>query len=135
MPPKKQGPKPRHTILLIQEGSTQTRTYYDYENVPAATEGLWKTLHDMRLGVCKLYEGKLKKQNPNKKNIVYNVTDLFSWIDQLTDLSCLVYVLHIYIGIDNVRFNPENNSYFPHDKEWIKARALDNLKKQMNQNE
>ncbi len=46
-------------------------------------------------GICQLFEVKLKQSNPDRKNIEYSVSDLFSWIDGLTDLSCLVYVFII----------------------------------------
>lgn len=42
------------------------------------------------LGVCKIYEEHLKKQNPNTPAITYDISQLFDFIDQLSDLSCLV---------------------------------------------
>jgi len=43
-------------------------------------------------GVCKIYEEHLKKQNPNTPCITYDINQLFDFLDQLADLSCLVYV-------------------------------------------
>jgi|EP01044_Picomonas_judraskeda_P003972 hypothetical protein len=44
-------------------------------------------------GVCAMYEQKLKAQNPAQRNISYDISDLFFFIDSLGDLSCLgVYI-------------------------------------------
>lgn len=40
--------------------------------------------------LCALYEKELKALNPNVRNITYDVADLYTYIDQLTDLNCLV---------------------------------------------
>eukprot|EP00164_Ancoracysta_twista_P005067 GFYU01006897.1.p1 GENE.GFYU01006897.1~~GFYU01006897.1.p1 ORF type:complete len:106 (-),score=33.39 GFYU01006897.1:210-527(-) len=99
----------KHTIVLIQYTPNRTtRTYHDYE-----------TVADAMNGICQLYEQKLKNMNPNYRNITYDISDLFTYIDQLSDLSCLV-------------FNPQVNSYVPYSKEWIKTRIYTHLKKQAN---
>ena len=36
-----------------------------------------------------MYEQKLKAQNPSHRNITYDISDLFFFIDSLGDLSCL----------------------------------------------
>lgn len=41
-------------------------------------------------GVVGLYELHLKKLNPNVKTIQYDVQDLFQYLDELADLSCLM---------------------------------------------
>lgn len=48
-------------------------------------------------GVVKMYESKLKQLNPNMKNITYDIQELYNYIDSLTDLSALVYVLRIFL--------------------------------------
>lgn len=48
-------------------------------------------------GVCKIYEEHLKRQNPNTPSITYDISQLFDFVDQLADLSCLVYV-HFYFN-------------------------------------
>lgn len=71
-----------HTILLVQPGpKPESRTYSDYESVNECMEG-----------VCKIYEEHLKRLNPNTPSITYDISQLFDFIDQLTDLSCLVWV-------------------------------------------
>mmetsp|Transcript_64486 Transcript_64486/g.181421 ORF Transcript_64486/g.181421 Transcript_64486/m.181421 type:complete len:107 (+) Transcript_64486:72-392(+) len=98
----------RHTIVLVQfEEQKETRTYIDYEGVPEALDG-----------VCQLYEQSLKSVNPKLRSITYDISDLFSYIDQLGDLCCLV-------------FNPQSNSYIPHNKEWIKAQVFTHLRSQV----
>ena len=42
------------------------------------------------LGLCKIFEEHLKRVNPGKAQITYDIAQLFDFIDQLTDLCCLV---------------------------------------------
>eukprot|EP00440_Ansanella_granifera_P004150 gb/GFBE01004502.1/.p1 GENE.gb/GFBE01004502.1/~~gb/GFBE01004502.1/.p1 ORF type:complete len:108 (+),score=24.98 gb/GFBE01004502.1/:1-324(+) len=100
----------KHTLLLVQfDDSKEARTYVDYASVPEALDG-----------VCQLYEQSLKASNPGLRSTTYDVTDLFSFIDSVGDLSCLV-------------FNSRTNAYVPHNKEWIKANVFDHLKAQVQQ--
>ncbi|XP_019697463.1 enhancer of rudimentary homolog isoform X1 [Harpegnathos saltator] len=88
-----------HTILLVQPGHRpETRTYSDYESVNECMEG-----------VCKIYEEHLKRRNPNTPTITYDISQLFDFVDQLTDLSCLVY-------------QKSTNTYAPYNKDWIKEK-------------
>lgn len=43
------------------------------------------------IGICGLYERKLKDLNPAIRNITYDIADLYNFIDGLTDMSALVY--------------------------------------------
>lgn len=43
-----------------------------------------------RWGVCHIYEEHLKQSNPQTPSITYDISQLFDFIDSLTDLSCLV---------------------------------------------
>lgn len=47
-------------------------------------------LHAFLSGVCKMYEEHLKRMNPNSPSITYDISQLFDFIDDLADLSCLV---------------------------------------------
>lgn len=47
----------------------ESRTYVDFEDVPAALDG-----------VCQLYEQNLKVSHPTLKSISYDVSDLFGFI-------------------------------------------------------
>lgn len=88
-----------HTILLVQAANRmETRTYSDFESVNECMEG-----------VCKIYEEHLKRKNPNTPTITYDISQLFDFIDQLFDLSCLVY-------------QKSTNTYAPYNKEWIKEK-------------
>uniref|UniRef100_A0A8C7CHL7 Enhancer of rudimentary homolog n=2 Tax=Oncorhynchus TaxID=8016 RepID=A0A8C7CHL7_ONCKI len=70
-----------HTILLVQPTKRpEGRTYADYESVNECMEG-----------VCKMYEEHLKRMNPNTPSITYDISQLFDFIHDLADLSCLVY--------------------------------------------
>ena len=68
-------------------------------------------------GICQLFEQKLKMDHPNTRNITYDVSDLFRYIDSLADLSALVY-------------NSQIRAYEPYNKDWIKNRVFAHLKKQ-----
>jgi hypothetical protein len=67
-------------------------------------------------GICKLYELHLKKLNPNKTTVRYDVSDLFQYVDELGDLSCLMY-------------DAKTSSYVPYGREWVKTSLLKRLKK------
>ncbi|CAM6081761.1 unnamed protein product [Calypogeia fissa] len=96
----------RHTIVLMQPMTNRaTRTFMDYNSVSSAMDG-----------ICGLFEKKLKDLNPQLRNITYDITDLYKFIDSLTDLSALV-------------FDPTLNAYIPYDRQWIKHRAFQHLKK------
>merc|ERR1712066_119866 len=95
----------QHTIVLIQPTKKPDgRTYSDFKGINEAMEG-----------VCKLFEEHLKRQNPTKPQITYDVADLFDFIDTLPDLCCLVF---------------EGDRYAPYNKEWIKERIYIMLRKQ-----
>mmetsp|Transcript_1960 Transcript_1960/g.5451 ORF Transcript_1960/g.5451 Transcript_1960/m.5451 type:complete len:107 (+) Transcript_1960:58-378(+) len=95
----------RHTILLLQKGDTKSRTYLDFESMTQA--------YDYVVG---MYEQRLKELNPSRKHMEYDVTDLFAFMDALTDLSALVY-------------HPESGMYEPGGKEWLKGQIFEHLKK------
>lgn len=96
-----------HTILLVQPGKKpEGRTYSDYETVNECLEG-----------VCKIYEEYLKKMNPNSPSITYDISQLFEFIDQLADLSCLVY-------------DKATHQYAPRNKLWIKEKIFVMLRQQ-----
>ena len=46
-----------------------------------------------RADLCNLYEKELKTLNPGVRNITYDIADLNTYIEQLTDLNCLVYAI------------------------------------------
>ncbi|KAL5009417.1 hypothetical protein ScPMuIL_014998 [Solemya velum] len=96
-----------HTILLVQPSTRpDTRTYSDYESLNECLEG-----------ICKIYEEHLKRQNPESPSITYDISQLFDFIDQLTDLSCLV-------------FQKNSGLYIPHNKDWLKEKIYVMLRKQ-----
>lgn len=67
-----------HTILLVQPGARpETRTYSDYESVNECMEG-----------VCKIYEEHLKRRSPNTPTITYDISQLFDFVDQVSNETC-----------------------------------------------
>jgi len=100
----------KHTIVLVQFSKNKsTRQYDDFETVSQAMDG-----------ICKLYEQKLRMQQPNARNITYDIADLFSYIDGLADLGALI-------------MDPKTNAYTPRNKDWIKNRVFKHLQKMANQ--
>jgi len=94
-----------HTIVLLQPvPKPSSRTFMDYDAVHLALDG-----------VCELFERRLKDLHPNSRNISYDVQDLFTFIDGLTDISMLV---------------QEGGVYRPFDRNWIKERCYNHLKRQ-----
>lgn len=93
-----------HTILFVQPSDLKSRSFSDFES-----------LNDCVEGVCKMYEEHLKTANPDSTTITYSIEELFRFIDQLSDLSCLV-------------FQRITNSYAPYNKEWIKAKIYELLR-------
>ena len=113
-----------HTILLLQStNKLDSRTYSDYESVDECLES--KNMNAIRklsyiwfnLGVCKVFEEHLKKRNPTSPSITYDISELYEFIDQISDLSCLV-------------FQKQTGEYKPHNKEWIKQEIFQLLRKQ-----
>ncbi|KAK3538217.1 hypothetical protein QTP70_033112 [Hemibagrus guttatus] len=102
--------KMSHTILLVQPTKRpEGRTYADYESVNECMEG-----------VCKMYEEHLKRMNPNSPSITYDISQLFDFIDDLADLSCLVY-------------RADTQTYQPNNKDWIKEKIYILLRRQAQQ--
>jgi len=96
-----------HTIILCQFGSKlSTRQWSDYETPGEAMDG-----------ICQMYEFRLKQLNPERRKITYDISDLFTFVDSLPDLSALV-------------FDSRVNAYVPHNKDWVKNRVYEHLKTQ-----
>ena len=75
----------------------------------------------VRAAVCGLYEKELKALNPQVRNITYDISDLYQFLDHLGDLSCFV-------------LEPDRGaSYLPKGKDWIKKEVFRHLKAQAGQ--
>uniref|UniRef100_A0A1I7U724 Enhancer of rudimentary homolog n=1 Tax=Caenorhabditis tropicalis TaxID=1561998 RepID=A0A1I7U724_9PELO len=86
-----------HTILLLQPtDNIESRSWSDYEST-----------NDCLEGICKVYEEYLKKRTPTEPSITYDISDLFEFIEDLKDLSMLVF--------DNTTY-----TYVPHNKQYVK---------------
>ena len=95
-----------HTIILYQSSKSQsTRRYQDFPTLAEALDG-----------VCKLYEAQLKRLNPKLNHIQYDISDLFQYVDDLPDISFMV-------------FDDQTTSYVPRGRKWIKRKVLNRLKK------
>ena len=65
-------------------------------------------------GVLSLYEERLRQLYPNRKKVTYDMNALCEYIDNLQDLSALV-------------FDGRSKKYQPYGKEWIKAKLFNVL--------
>nr|GLL44400.1 enhancer of rudimentary homolog [Ipomoea trifida] len=72
----------------------------DYDSITQAMDG-----------ICALYERKLKELNLP----IYDISDLYNFINGLVDTSALVYDHSI-------------QAYLPYDRQWIKQKTLQHLK-------
>uniref|UniRef100_A0A8R7URL5 Enhancer of rudimentary homolog n=1 Tax=Triticum urartu TaxID=4572 RepID=A0A8R7URL5_TRIUA len=96
----------RHTIILMQPSQNRSsRTFMDYNSINHALDG-----------ICGLYERKIRDINPMIPNITYDITDLYNFIDGLADISALVY-------------DHEIHAFLPYDRQWIKQKLFQHLKK------
>lgn len=57
------------------------------DNLSVLPPHIFETIY---AGICGLYERKLKELNPAVRNITYDISDLYNFIDGLADLSALV---------------------------------------------
>eukprot|EP00949_MAST-11_sp_MAST-11-sp1_P002869 g2869.t1 len=101
------GDKAKHTILLIQLSTArESRDFQDFNSVEDAING-----------IVNIYEENVKALNPNLPRITYTIEDLYSFIDDLAEVACLVYT-------DSIK------AYAPHGKKWIKSKVLKFMEKQ-----
>ena len=42
------------------------------------------------VGICKIYEEYLRQMNPHTPSITYDISELFKFVDNIFDMSCLV---------------------------------------------
>jgi len=69
-----------HTIILVQYSKDLgSRTYLTFPQEIKAMDAL-----------VKMYEHKLKELNPQVQHITYDISDLYNYLDSLTDLVALV---------------------------------------------
>ena len=82
----------RHTILLAIHTTIGSRTYLDNPS-PTAFDN-----------ICNLYETSLKAANPKATSISYDISDLYTFLDNFVDISILVYhePVHGYLPRDRV---------------------------------
>ena len=139
MPPRG-GQQAAHTIILVQyTNSYQTRSYLDFPTVDAAMDGMqlfcilnlfFGYLCSFSFIVCmssfvflyptaivKMYEHKLKELNPSVQNITYDISDLYTYIDNIHDICGLV-------------LDRASNKYDPKDRSWIKNSVFQHLRSQ-----
>jgi hypothetical protein len=64
-----------------------------------------------------MYEHKLKELNPSVQNITYDISDLYTYLDNLHDICSLV-------------LDPATNKYDPKDRTWIKQKVFQHLRSQ-----
>ncbi|XP_024528033.1 enhancer of rudimentary homolog [Selaginella moellendorffii] len=100
----------RHTIVLFQPyPNRSSRTYMEFDSVYQSMDG-----------ICGLFEKRLKDSNPTVRNLTYDVSELYEFIDALPDLSALI-------------FDTDLQAYVPYDRSWIKLRVYQHLKKYASQ--
>ncbi len=101
--------------LVSDLGCLLSARCYEKHGTCPASNTLWCA------GLCKDFERKLRGLNPSMATITYDVVDLYAYVDQMADISALVYA-------------PEPNAYIPCNKEWIKKQAYLHLRNQGGKN-
>ena len=94
-----------------------SRSYLDFDSINDALDGKIKIMMIMYVGMCQIYEQKLKIMNSEAPQITYDLADLITYLDSLKDLCCLTY-------------NDIQKVYIPHGRDWIKSKIYMSLKKQ-----
>lgn len=99
-----------HTILLIQfnQSDTCSRTYIDFDTVGGAMNGIAQ-IYEQRLSTS-------KQMASDDSPVEYEMRDLVKFLDNLADLSCMVW-------------DDTQNIYIPHGKDWIKSRLYAFIKR------
>mmetsp|Transcript_5159 Transcript_5159/g.7147 ORF Transcript_5159/g.7147 Transcript_5159/m.7147 type:complete len:113 (+) Transcript_5159:102-440(+) len=101
------GANARHTILLVQPNDRKdSRTFHDFDAIAHACDG-----------IVKMFEDHLKFMFPNQPNIQYDISDLFKYMDDLWELSGLI-------------FDNQIGAYIPEDRESLKQRVFNYLRNQ-----
>eukprot|EP01086_Lenisia_limosa_P003957 TRINITY_DN18786_c0_g1_i1.p1 TRINITY_DN18786_c0_g1~~TRINITY_DN18786_c0_g1_i1.p1 ORF type:complete len:102 (-),score=15.63 TRINITY_DN18786_c0_g1_i1:44-349(-) len=97
-----------HTIILIQQTPDEdSKIYSDFTSLKFALDGL-----------CHRYEAHLKRRNPSYREITYDISHLYDFIDHWEDIACLV-------------FDSNTGQYRPMTKSWIKTQLLNHLRSQL----
>lgn len=97
----------RETLLLMQKGpELESRTFFNFDSVEQCLEF-----------IVKLFEDRLRSQLSSKENFTYDLGQLFSYVDGVPDMFCLVY-------------NEQGRNFTPHGKDWIKSKLYKILSKQ-----
>jgi len=99
--------KTNHTLVLIQPGGEETRTYSDFDSIKEAMEG-----------ICYIFELYIKQSDSNLTTITYDVKQLFDFIDSLKEIVCLV-------------FEETLSTYSAYNKDWIKEKLYMMLRRQI----
>jgi len=62
-----------HTILLIQFAADGDKLFEDFDSIS-----------DMCRALCRMFEELLKAKNTNKREISYDLSSLYEWLDGVT---------------------------------------------------
>eukprot|EP00064_Thunnus_orientalis_P001887 superscaffoldBa00000130_g1891 len=101
-------------------GAQMVPSVQDPRSHESTMRGFVPYVQEAHSGVCKMYEEHLKRMNPNSPSITYDISQLFDFIDDLADLSCLVY-------------RADTQTYQPYNKDWIKEKIYVLLRRQAQQ--
>ncbi|CRL07015.1 CLUMA_CG020008, isoform A [Clunio marinus] len=98
-----------HIILLIQyAGSARTKSWAEF-----------KCSRDCVKYICTMYEENLKKANSHLPQITYDISDLYNYIDDLKDMSCMI-------------SRDDSDEYIAYDKGWLKMKIFFVLRNEVN---
>lgn len=91
--------------------------------------------HVAFVAIVHIFETRLKELNPHVPSVTYDISHLHQYIDSLTDVCALVYALTFKYDCSNLltrdwgRFDKQTRQYAPRDRQWIKDKLLNHLRR------
>mmetsp|Transcript_21703 Transcript_21703/g.32314 ORF Transcript_21703/g.32314 Transcript_21703/m.32314 type:complete len:100 (+) Transcript_21703:38-337(+) len=76
-----------HTIVLMRLKDEKQNTWSQYTSESDAFDG-----------VCRIFEARLKKENPGTRKITYDIKDLFSFIEEAPDMAFFFFFFFLSAG-------------------------------------
>lgn len=95
-------------LLLMQpKGDMESRTYQEFNSLDKCLDY-----------VLKIFEDTLRSRYESGDNFTYDLSDLYEYIDELSQILCLIY-------------SDDARNYTPHDKNWVKSKLYSHLTTQL----
>ncbi len=109
-----------HSILLIQfNEDPSTRIFYNLQKPIEAAESIKFSIN--LIVIMKTYENFIVKQRGSSDNLLYNMKDLLEWIDSLSEINILMYLIY------NFSYSQEKGGYDKKSRDILKKLVVNYL--------